>query len=184
MRSRSCSRFAKAVQGGETVAAALAVGVACLTLILILQRLWPIFPSVLAAVLLAIAALFVAFILPPPRIIYVEGLLLFYSAFAAILLMALLRPHQLPSKLPSLVQAADVAFVAILALFPIGDTVPFFSFLLFPLFTAASRWGFQQVMITTAIRPTIRPYSTAVAPRSSRFSNLSCAAAKKLCRNA
>ena len=48
--------FAKAVQGGETVAAALAVGVACLTLILVLQRLWPIFPSVLAAVLLAIAA--------------------------------------------------------------------------------------------------------------------------------
>ncbi len=48
--------FVEAVQAGETVAAALAVGVACLTLILVLQRLWPVFPSVLAAVILAIAA--------------------------------------------------------------------------------------------------------------------------------
>jgi len=118
-----------------------------------------------ARVFLAIAALFVAFILPPPRIIYVEGLLLFYSGFAAILLMALLGPHQLPSRLPSLVQAADVAFVAILALFPIGDTVPFFSFLLFPLFTAASRWGFQQVMITTAIIEAVIVSDALIRPR-------------------
>ena len=48
--------FAQAVQDGETVGAALAVGVACLALILVLQRLWPVFPSILAAVLLAIAA--------------------------------------------------------------------------------------------------------------------------------
>lgn len=48
--------FVRAVQDGETVAAALAVGVACLVLILVLQRLWPRFPSVLASVVLAIAA--------------------------------------------------------------------------------------------------------------------------------
>ena len=48
--------FAKAVHAGETVGASLAVGAACLALILVLQRLWPIFPSVLAAVVLAIAA--------------------------------------------------------------------------------------------------------------------------------
>src|SRR6476661_1759974 len=48
--------FVQAVLDGETVGAALAVGVACLTLILVLQRLWPVFPSVLAAVILAIAA--------------------------------------------------------------------------------------------------------------------------------
>ena len=48
--------FVRAVQDGETVAAALAVGVACLALILVLQRLWPRFPSVLASVVLAIAA--------------------------------------------------------------------------------------------------------------------------------
>jgi MFS superfamily sulfate permease-like transporter len=48
--------FAKAVHAGETVGASLAVGTACLALILVLQRLWPIFPSVLAAVVLAIAA--------------------------------------------------------------------------------------------------------------------------------
>ena len=48
--------FVQAVLDGETVGAALAVGVACLVLILVLQRLWPVFPSILAAVLLAIAA--------------------------------------------------------------------------------------------------------------------------------
>ncbi|GAB7005141.1 sulfate permease [Nocardioides sp. AN3] len=48
--------FTKAVANGETVGAALAVGLACLALILVLQRLWPLFPSVLAAVVLAIAA--------------------------------------------------------------------------------------------------------------------------------
>src|SRR5207342_224550 len=48
--------FAEAVQAGETVAASLAVGAGCLVLIVGLQRLWPIFPAVLAAVVLAIAA--------------------------------------------------------------------------------------------------------------------------------
>ena len=48
--------FGQAVQGGETVGAALAVGLVCLVLIIVLQRLWPIFPSVLAAVVLAIVA--------------------------------------------------------------------------------------------------------------------------------
>jgi high affinity sulfate transporter 1 len=48
--------FAEAVSGGETVGASLAVGAACLVLIVGLQRLWPIFPAVLAAVVLAIAA--------------------------------------------------------------------------------------------------------------------------------
>jgi signal transduction histidine kinase len=119
-----------------------------------------------ARVLLAIAALFVSYILPPPRIAYVEGLLLFYSGFAAILLMALLGPNQLPSRLPWLVQAADVTFVAILALFPIGDTVPFFSFLLFPLFTAASRWGFREVMITTIIIETVIVSDALARPRT------------------
>ena len=48
--------FVKAVADGETVAAALAIGLACLVLIIVLQRVWPIFPSVLAAVVLAIGA--------------------------------------------------------------------------------------------------------------------------------
>jgi high affinity sulfate transporter 1 len=48
--------FVRAVGDGETVGAALAIGLACLALILVLQRLWPIVPGVLAAVVLAIAA--------------------------------------------------------------------------------------------------------------------------------
>jgi high affinity sulfate transporter 1 len=48
--------FLRAVADGETVGAALAIGAVCLLLILVLQRVWPVFPSVLAAVVLAIAA--------------------------------------------------------------------------------------------------------------------------------
>jgi high affinity sulfate transporter 1 len=48
--------FVDALRDGETVPAALAVGVGCLVLILVLQRLWPVFPSVLAAVVLSIVA--------------------------------------------------------------------------------------------------------------------------------
>ncbi|MEQ6899694.1 sulfate permease [Nocardioides sp. YIM 152588] len=48
--------FIRAVAEGETVAPALAIGTGCLVLILVLQRLWPVFPGVLGAVVLAIAA--------------------------------------------------------------------------------------------------------------------------------
>ncbi len=48
--------FAEGVAAGETVAAALAVGLGCLVLILALQRFVPGFPGVLAAVVLAIGA--------------------------------------------------------------------------------------------------------------------------------
>jgi high affinity sulfate transporter 1 len=48
--------FVDGVRDGETVAASVAVGLACLILILVLQRLWPLFPSVLAAVVLSILA--------------------------------------------------------------------------------------------------------------------------------
>ncbi len=48
--------FVRAVADGRTVGASLAVGLGCLTLIIVLQRLWPIFPSVLAAVVLGIVA--------------------------------------------------------------------------------------------------------------------------------
>jgi high affinity sulfate transporter 1 len=48
--------FADGVAAGETVPAALGVGLGCLVLMLVLQRLVPSFPGVLAAVVLAIAA--------------------------------------------------------------------------------------------------------------------------------
>lgn len=102
-------------------------------------------------VLLTIAALFVAYMLPSERSGTVQGILLLYVTFAVILLIGLVGSTSLSPRLPAMVQAVDIAFVATLALFPIGDTVPFFSFLLFPLFTAAARGGFQDVMITTVI---------------------------------
>ena len=48
--------FVRAVQDGDTNGAALAVGCGCLALILVLQRLAPVVPGVLVAVVLAIAA--------------------------------------------------------------------------------------------------------------------------------
>lgn len=53
------SAFARAVRDGQTVGAALAIGLASLAMILVLQRLWPVFPGVLAAVLLSITAVVV-----------------------------------------------------------------------------------------------------------------------------
>ncbi len=48
--------FARGVGDGDTVAAALAVGLAALAVMLLLQRFWPTVPSVLAAVVVSIAA--------------------------------------------------------------------------------------------------------------------------------
>jgi signal transduction histidine kinase len=102
-------------------------------------------------VLLSLAALVVFYVLPPGQTDSVQTLLLLYALYAVILMLALLGPASVPSWLPAAAQTVDVAFVAALALFPIAGAVPFFSFLLFPLFTAGSRWGFQEVMITTII---------------------------------
>ena len=102
-----------------------------------------------ARVVLTIAALFVASILSVDPTGVVQGVLLLYVTFAVILLVGILGSSHISPKLPAILQMVDLGFAAALALFPIGDTVPFFSFLLFPLFTAASRWGFLEVMITT-----------------------------------
>jgi high affinity sulfate transporter 1 len=48
--------FVRGVGDGETVAAALGVGLAALGVMLVLQRVWPRVPSVLAAVVVSIAA--------------------------------------------------------------------------------------------------------------------------------
>jgi high affinity sulfate transporter 1 len=48
--------FVRGVGDGETVAAALAVGLSALAVMLVLQRFWPKIPSVLAAVVVSIAA--------------------------------------------------------------------------------------------------------------------------------
>src|SRR5262245_17910197 len=102
-------------------------------------------------VLLTIAALFVASILLHEQSDVVNDLLLAYVTFALAVLLSALRSRRVPALVPVAIQMADLAFVAGLAFFPIGDTVPFFSFLLFPLFTAASRWGFREVMATTTV---------------------------------
>ena len=102
--------------------------------------------------LLAIAAVFVAYVLPPTsRSEWAQELLVLYAVYAVILLIGIVGSSRLPRRMPLVVQALDVGYVAALAMVPIGDTVPFFSFLLFPLFTAGARWGFNEVMVTTAI---------------------------------
>jgi signal transduction histidine kinase len=99
-------------------------------------------------VLLAIAALVVASLIPSERASLVSGILLLYATFAAILLVGLVGSSHMSPRLPLIVQIVDIAVAATVAFLPISGTVPFFSFLLFPLFTAAARWGFREVMIT------------------------------------
>lgn len=117
-------------------------------------------------VLLTIAALLVAYILPSERSGTVQGILLLYVTFAGILLVGLVGSTSLSPRLPAIVQAVDMAFVATLALFPIGGTVPFFSFLLFPLFTAGARWGFIEVMITTVVLEAVVVANALFVPRA------------------
>jgi signal transduction histidine kinase len=106
-------------------------------------------------VLLTSAAMLVAYILPLDGSGTVVGILLLYVTFAVILLVGLVGSSTVLPKLPLMVQMVDLTFVSILAFFPIGGTAPFFSFLLFPLFTAGARWGFQEVMITAAVIETV-----------------------------
>jgi signal transduction histidine kinase len=117
-------------------------------------------------VLLTIAALLVAYILPSERSGAVQGILLLYVTFAAILLVGLVGSSRLSPKLPVIVQVVDIGFVATLALFPIGGAAPFFSFLLFPLFTAGARWGFLEVMITTVVLEAVVLANALFVPRA------------------
>jgi signal transduction histidine kinase len=117
-----------------------------------------------ARVLLTIAALFVASILLQEQPGIGVGLMRLYVAFALIWLVIVLRARRVSTMLPLVIQVVDLAFVAALAFFPIGGTVPFFSFLLFPLFTAASRWGFREVMVTAFVIEAVILVEAVVAP--------------------
>ena len=102
-------------------------------------------------VLLAIAATFVAAIFFVDRTGIVQPIVLLYATYAVILLVGILGSTRISARLPLIAQAVDLAFAATLALFPIDGSAPFFSFMLFPLFTAAARWGFEEVMSTTVV---------------------------------
>src|SRR5262245_10242528 len=115
-------------------------------------------------VFLTIAALFVASILLSEQFGSINGLLLSYLVFAVVVLVGMLGARHVSPMLPVAVQIADLGFVAALAFSPIGGAVPFFSFLLFPLFTAASRWGFQEVMLTTIVMVVVLVIEAFAAP--------------------
>ncbi len=102
-------------------------------------------------VLLTSAAVLVAYIQPLDGSGIVVSILLLYATVGVILLVGLVGSSTVSPGLPLVVHLIDLTFVSIVAFFPIGGTAPFFSFLLFPLFTAGARWGFPEVMITAAV---------------------------------
>jgi signal transduction histidine kinase len=107
-----------------------------------------------ARLLISMAAVLVILLVPPGPSVDValpETLLALYAIFASILLAALLAAKTIPPRLPLIVQTVDVAFAAALSLLPATTNDSFVTFLLYPLFAAAYRWGFREVMITAGV---------------------------------
>jgi signal transduction histidine kinase len=78
-----------------------------------------------------------------------NGILIGYALFGGGVLLLLLRQRNLPPHFATGVHAADVVFAAGVTVASGGTVGPFFTLLLYPLFAAAYRWGFREVMITT-----------------------------------
>lgn len=100
---------------------------------------------------LAMAAVFVLLVAAPtpsPELLVPEGLLQAYAVSAALLLGYLLRAKTIPARLPVFVQMVDVFFAGALAVLPTNVGSSFVLLLLYPILTAAYRWGFREVMIT------------------------------------
>jgi signal transduction histidine kinase len=105
----------------------------------------------LARFTLAMAAVFVLLVAPPtpsPELLVPEGLLQAYAVSAALLLAYLMRAKTIPARLPVFVQMVDVFFAATLAVLPTDVGSSFVLLLVYPILTAAYRWGFREVMIT------------------------------------
>ncbi len=129
----------------------------------------------LARVLLCTAGLIVAHYIQPDPTGEVETIILIYTIAAVVLLVGLLRANHLHQTTPFVIHALDVGLAAALTLYPTGLSAPFFSFLLFPLFTAGVRWGFIEVMTTVAIIEAVmsievvllsRPFTALFVPRA------------------
>jgi signal transduction histidine kinase len=118
-----------------------------------------------ARALLIAAGFLAGGFLPPDPTGHVETLFLVYAIAAVALLIFLSVVHTSSGRLPAAVHAMDVAFAAALTLYPNTLRAPFFSFMLFPLFAAACRWGFMEVMATASVLGAIMAVETVIDTR-------------------
>lgn len=103
-----------------------------------------------ARVFLAIAAL-VAVQLDPSEVqfsLWLLGLLAFYIAQGVIVIIFLRRRQQSTASFRILLHCADVVWPALIAMFSVGNSNPFFLFFVFVLAAAAYRWGLWETVST------------------------------------
>jgi signal transduction histidine kinase len=117
-----------------------------------------------ARVLLFTGALLVSHFVRPDPTGQVENLILIYSVAALILLAGLMGASGIRPALPLVVHSMDVLFAALLTLYLTGLRAPYFGFMLFPVFTAACRWGFFEVMTTAVVLMAVMGIETVVRP--------------------
>jgi signal transduction histidine kinase len=120
--------------------------------------------AVARALLIAAAFLVGEFVAPDPTG-HVQILLLVYAIAAIGLVIVLLGATSINPRVPAAVHVLDVAFAAALTLYPNSLQAPFFSMMLFPLFTAACRWGFIEVMATASVLEAVMAVETVIDPR-------------------
>ena len=105
-----------------------------------------------ARVSLAIAAL-IAIWMDPGSIhysIWAYGFLAFYIAQGVIIIIFLRRRQQSTPSFRLLVHSADIVWPALISIFALGGSNPFFLFFVFVLAAAAYRWGLWETVGTSA----------------------------------
>lgn len=103
-----------------------------------------------ARVFLAIAAL-VAVQLDPSEVqfsVWLLGLLAFYIAQGVIVIIFLRRRQQSTASFRLLLHCADIVWPALITMFSVGNSNPFFLFFVFVLAAAAYRWGLWETVST------------------------------------
>ncbi len=105
-----------------------------------------------ARVFLAVSAL-VAIWMDPGEIRYslwAYGLLAFYIAQGVVIIIFLRRRQESTPSFRALVHSADILWPALISMFSVGGSNPFFLFFVFVLAAAAYRWGLWETMGTAA----------------------------------
>ena len=105
-----------------------------------------------ARVFLAISALLAVLMDPgeinPTLSLWAAGLLAFYIAQGVAVIMLLRRRRESTRAFRLMVHAADIVWPALISLFAVGQSNPFFLFYVFVIAAAAYRWGLPETLAT------------------------------------
>jgi signal transduction histidine kinase len=105
-----------------------------------------------ARVFLAISALFAVLMDPgeinPSLGVWAAGLLAFYIAQGVVVIILLRRRQESTGAFRLMVHSADVVWPALISLFAVGQSNPFFLFYVFVIAAAAYRWGLPETLAT------------------------------------